>query len=118
MHWAIPSPVWIACLKCNDGIDVNAGKCYHFYYQIIYREKILANLSVRKLDDEIVALLRVSAARHGVSMEEEVRQILRRAVVAPERMGDFAVRLFSPAYGDDELILPERETSEPMEFPE
>ncbi len=78
----------------------------------------MANLSVRKIDDETVELLRACAERHGVSMEEEVRQILKRAVAAPERMGDFAVRLFSPAYGGDELILPKREASEPMEFPE
>ncbi|HEB63837.1 MAG TPA: hypothetical protein ENJ07_05100 [Gammaproteobacteria bacterium] len=78
----------------------------------------MASISVRKLDDETVALLRVCAERHGVSMEEEVRQILKRAVAAPERMGDFAVRLFSPAYGGDELVLPEREVSDPVEFSE
>ncbi|MCF6235441.1 MAG: hypothetical protein L3J70_03560 [Gammaproteobacteria bacterium] len=78
----------------------------------------MANLSVRKIDDETVELLRACAERHGVSMEEEVRQILKRAVAAPEQMGDFAVSLFSPAYGGDELILPKREASEPMEFPE
>jgi len=76
----------------------------------------MASLSVRKLDDETVALLRVRAARHGVSMEEEVRQILKRAVAAPERLGDLAVRLFSPAYGGEELILPKREITEPENF--
>jgi len=77
----------------------------------------LASLSVRKIDDETVALLRVRAARHGVSMEEEARQILKRAVAAPERLGDLAVRLFAPAYGQEELTLPEREISEPVVFP-
>jgi plasmid stability protein len=65
-----------------------------------------------------VKLLRVRAAQHGVSMEEEVRQILNRAVTVPEKMGDLAVRLFSPAYGGEELMLPKREISEPLEFPE
>ena len=78
----------------------------------------MANLSVRNLDDEIVANLRVRAARHGVSMEEEIRHILRNAAATPERLGDLAVRLFSPAYTKEELVLPERQTSEPMEFPE
>ena len=78
----------------------------------------MASLSVRKIDDETVALLRIRAAHHGVSMEEEARQILRRAVAAPDRLGDLAVRLFSPAYGQEGLTLPEREVSEPMEFPE
>jgi plasmid stability protein len=78
----------------------------------------MASLSVRKLDDSTVKLLRVRAAQHGVSMEEEVRQILDRAVTVPEKIGDLAVRLFSPAYGKDEFMLPERETSEPIAFPE
>jgi plasmid stability protein len=79
---------------------------------------VLASLSVRKLDEETVAQLRIRAARHGVSMEEEARQILKRAAAAPESLGDLAVRIFSPAYGGEELVLQRRETSEPMEFPE
>jgi plasmid stability protein len=59
----------------------------------------------------------VRAARHGVSMEEEARRILKQAVAAPERLGDLAVRVFSPAYGGPELDLPEREVTEPLEFP-
>jgi len=78
----------------------------------------MANLSVRNLDDETVANLRIRAAKHGVSMEEEIRQILKQAAATPERLGDLAVRLFSPAYGGDELILPERETHEPLYFSE
>jgi plasmid stability protein len=78
----------------------------------------MANLSVRNIDEQTVANLRVRAARHGVSMEEEIRQILRNAAATPDRLGDLAVRLFSPAYGDTDLSLPERQTSEPLEFPE
>jgi len=48
-------------------------------------------MSVRKLDEETLNRLRDRAARHGVSMEEEVRQILKRAVAAPERLGDLAM---------------------------
>ncbi len=78
----------------------------------------MASLSVRRLDDDTLAQLRVRAAQHGVSMEEEVRQILKHAVSAPERIGDMAVRLFSPAYGGEELVLPEREVHEPLGFSE
>jgi len=81
-------------------------------------EIVLASLSVRNIDNDTVAHLRVRAARHGVSMEEEVRQILKSAVATPEQLGNLAVRLFSPAYGGEELTLPKRETSAPMEFPE
>lgn len=76
----------------------------------------MASLTVRKLDDETVAHLRMRAARHGVSMEEEVRRILRRAVATPDRLGDLAVRLFHPAWGEPELDLRQRETSEPIDF--
>ncbi len=78
----------------------------------------MASLSVRKLDDDTLRRLRVRAAQHGVSMEEEVRQIIKLAVSTPERLGDLAVRLFAPAYGGAELELPEREITDPMEFPE
>ncbi len=49
-------------------------------------------------------------------MEEEVRQILKQAVLAPDRIGDLAVRLFSPAWGETVLELPEREVNEPLKF--
>lgn len=40
----------------------------------------MASITIRNLDDELKAELRLSAARHGHSMEEEVRLILRRAL--------------------------------------
>ena len=42
----------------------------------------MAQLVVRKLEDEVKAKLRRRAAAHGCSMEEEVRAILRAAVNA------------------------------------
>lgn len=75
----------------------------------------MATISVRKLDDEIVKRLRLRAARNGVSMEEEVRQILKRAVNAPERLGDLAVKMFGGDYGID-LELPERELRDPIDL--
>lgn len=78
----------------------------------------MASLSVRKLDDNTVARLRIRAAEHGVSMEEEVRRIIQQAVETPTRIGDLAVNLFSPAYGGEPLHLPERETTEPLGFGE
>lgn len=75
----------------------------------------MANLSVRKLDDKTLSRLRIRAARHGVSMEEEVRQILKRAVAVPERLGDLALQIFGPTFGVD-LELPKHEPHEPMDF--
>ena len=71
----------------------------------------MASLSIRKLDDEIYDRLRKRAVRHGVSMEEEVRQILKRAVSPPERLGDLFVKVFGPTR-DVDLDLPPREPHE------
>ena len=73
----------------------------------------MASLSIRKLDDETYDRLRDRAARHGVSMEEEARQILRRAVSPPERLGDLFLKIFGPERGAD-LELPPREPHEPV----
>ena len=77
----------------------------------------MANLSVRKLDDDLLTRLRIRAAQHGVSMEEEARQILRRAVAAPDRLGDMALRFFGPDHGVD-LELPQHPPHEPWDFSE
>ena len=75
----------------------------------------MASLSVRKLDEETLRLLRVRAAKHGISTEEEVRRILRRAVSSPERLGDLALTMFGPAHGV-ELELRQRKPHEPVDL--
>lgn len=40
----------------------------------------MAQVIVRNLEDDVKAVLKQRANQHGWSMEEEVRQILRRAV--------------------------------------
>jgi plasmid stability protein len=75
----------------------------------------MANLSIRKVDDDLVEQLRVQAARHGISMEEEVRQILKRAVKSPEKLGSLALRYFGKRNGA-ELELPVRVPREPLKF--
>jgi plasmid stability protein len=70
------------------------------------------SLSVRRLDEDTYEQLRLRALRHGRSMEEEARQILKRAVSAPKRVGDLFLNRFGPEKGI-ELILPAREPHEP-----
>ena len=77
----------------------------------------MASLSIRKLDERTLEQLRIRAARHGVSMEEEVRRILGAAVAAPKRIGDLAVQFFGPTNGVD-LELPAHPPREPVEFTE
>lgn len=44
----------------------------------------MSSLTVRNLDESVKNGLRIRAARHGWSMEQEVRQILQQTV-APEQ---------------------------------
>ncbi|MFT4585427.1 MAG: plasmid stability protein [Gammaproteobacteria bacterium] len=77
----------------------------------------MANLSVRKLDEETLSRLRIRAATHGISMEEEARRILKAAVNSPERLGDLAVSIFGQQYGFD-LPVPESAPHEPLDLSE
>ncbi|MEY4766917.1 MAG: hypothetical protein RI907_3590 [Pseudomonadota bacterium] len=40
----------------------------------------MASLTIRNLDDDLKARLRLRAAQHGLSMEEELRTILRQVL--------------------------------------
>jgi antitoxin FitA len=78
---------------------------------------LMANMSIRKLDDETLERLRRRAARHGVSMEEEARRIIRDAVSAPERLGDLAVSMFGAEHGVD-LQIEQRKPHRPIDLAE
>ena len=79
----------------------------------------MASITIRNLDDGLKRRLRIRAAGHGRSMEEEVREILRQAIgkpVAPENLGETIHRRFS-AMGGVNLELPPREPMpEPPRF--
>ena len=66
----------------------------------------MANLTIRNLDDDLKSLLRVRAARHGCSMEQEVRDILRSAVQPSPATSDFAERIHNRFAGLDAESLP------------
>lgn len=51
----------------------------------LHRWLTMAQFIVRDLEDEVKARLKRRAQRHGRSMEEEVREILRNAVKAENR---------------------------------
>ena len=40
----------------------------------------MASITIRKLDDQVKLKLRIRAAEHGRSMEEEAREILSEAI--------------------------------------
>lgn len=75
----------------------------------------MANLSIRKLDDNIYAQLQVLAEKHGISMEEEARQIISQAVVAPKRVGDVFKKYFGAKNGVN-LKMPRHRPHIPMDI--
>lgn len=76
----------------------------------------MANLSVRKLDSTVYHRLRTRAAEHGVSMEEEARQIISQAVSVPERISDVFRKHFGKSNGVELELLSQRAPHEPMDL--
>lgn len=77
----------------------------------------MATMTIRNLDDKLKARLRVQAARHGRSMEDEARDILRTALSTEAESGASlyeAIRARFEPLGGVELALPPRE---PMREP-
>ena len=80
-------------------------------------EAAMASITIRNLDDQTKARLRVRAAHHGRSMEDEVRNILRSVLSQQadtrRNLADDIHRRFK-AHGGVDLKLPSRE---PMREP-
>jgi plasmid stability protein len=83
----------------------------------------VAQLLVRQLDDDVKQRLQERAAKHGVSMEEEVRMILRATVLKDDGqefgLGTRIAELFRDIPDNDER-LPEfpRQPFKPVDFGE
>jgi plasmid stability protein len=71
----------------------------------------MGSITIRNLDDALKRRLRVRAAEHGRSMEEEVREILRQAIGEPVPTRDLgrAIHERFAAIGGVELELPARD---------
>lgn len=70
----------------------------------------MASLTIRNLDDDLKTLLRLQAAHHGCSMEQEPREILRKAVPSSAATAGFAQRIhqrFAELETAD-LLIPKR----------
>jgi antitoxin FitA len=80
----------------------------------------MATLTIRRLDDAVKARLRVRAAQHGRSMEEEARLVLSAALSEepkpPLNLVESIRRLVAP-FGGIELEIPPREpVRDPPDF--
>jgi antitoxin FitA len=82
----------------------------------------VASILIRKVDESLKSKLRLRAARHGRSMEEEAREILKAGLSAKslkERSLYDAIRKHIDPIGGVELELPPREpTREPPRLDE
>ena len=98
----------VAALASIDYIDIKAS------------EATMASIVIRNLDDRLKSKLRVRAAQHGRSMEEEARHILRSALTgelhAPTNLYA-AIRSRIAPLGGVELEIPGRQPlREPPQF--
>jgi antitoxin FitA len=94
----------IAVIEFNDYDEISRNNN-------LTSEDTMATLTIRKLDDSIKESLRIRAAQHGVSMEEEARRLLRQALIQEERpnqLGSKIHRYFLQAGGVDENIILQR----------
>lgn len=78
----------------------------------------MATLTIRNLDDAIKERLRVRAALHGRSMEEEARDILRKAVcgITGQDLWQRSMTLFTVDKGVELDLPPRSEDRAPPSF--
>jgi plasmid stability protein len=76
----------------------------------------MAAIVVRNLDEDVKRRLRVRAARHGRSMEAEVRAILEDSVRGQDNFAEALMETFG-ALGGVDLEIPARSVQpRPVEF--
>jgi plasmid stability protein len=112
--WHFTKLLRIVAGRNSDSVDSIAIIEYTCSY---FKEGVtMASITIRNLDDDIKHRLRVRAAEHGRSMEEEARDILRRVMgdVAPPRNLAASIRGRVASSGGAEIELPVRE---PMREP-
>jgi plasmid stability protein len=75
-------------------------------------EHLMASMTIRNIDDALKQRLRVRAATHGRSMEDEARDILRVALAASERPArnlSESIRARLASVGGIDLEIPARD---------
>jgi plasmid stability protein len=80
----------------------------------------MASLTIRNLDEPLKARLRVQAAIHGRSMEDEARDILRTALfrepAQPSNLAAAIRKRFEPLGGVELPEMPREAMREPPDF--
>ncbi len=82
----------------------------------------MASITIRNLDDQLKTRLRIQAAQHGKSMEDEARDILRAALsrepTAPANLAEAIQERFKALGGVDLPIAPREAARQPVDFSE
>lgn len=81
----------------------------------------MAALTIRNMVDAIKQSLRIRAAEHGVSMEEEARRILREALVRvsqPQALGQRLKQRFAEVADADFVLLSRQISRRPPNWDE
>ena len=78
----------------------------------------MASLTIRRIEDRLKTRLRVRAAQHGRSMEEEAREILRNALdrERPRTLVDLAREIFGRDNGVELELHPPVAPPRPLDF--
>lgn len=77
----------------------------------------MATLTIRNVDEDLKSTLRIRAAMHGQSMEEELRSILRQALLHPPQekgLGNRLAKRFESVGQDVELPIRSSPRTPPM----
>lgn len=78
----------------------------------------MASMTIRNIDEKLKARLRVQAARHGRSMEDEARDILRTALSSATARGATLVKSIrgrvEPLGGIELQIAPREPMRDPL----
>jgi antitoxin FitA len=72
----------------------------------------MGSITIRNLDDDVKRRLRVRAAEHGRSMEEEAREILRQVVTRPTLLRDLGQSVHARFAEVGGIDLPQPKRSE------
>ena len=80
----------------------------------------MATMTIRRLEDSTKERLRVRASRHGISMEEEAREILKSALTGKaageKNLAESIRRRFDPLGGVELPVIPREPMRQPPNF--
>ncbi len=80
----------------------------------------MATIIIRRLDESVKARLRLQAAEHGRSMEEEAREILKSSLTSDSpselNLAEAIRRRFAPLGGVDLTLPPREAVRQPPKF--